>query len=133
MNSILRISDAASIAFHTMYILASNNDKLFSTKEIALTLNVSENHLAKVLQRLAKVGLVSSARGPKGGFVLGKKPQEITLLDIYEVIDGPLNPATCLIGKPVCNNNCILGDLIESINKKVTEQFKSTKLSQFVQ
>ena len=54
MNSILKISEAASIAIHAMFILASTPDKLFSNKEIATMLDVSENHLAKVLQRLAK-------------------------------------------------------------------------------
>lgn len=128
MSSILKISDAAAIAIHTMVLLASDKNKSFSNKEIALKLNASENHLSKILQRLTKNGLVESIRGPKGGFKISKGPEEITILSIYEAIDGPLEPTNCLMGAPVCNGNCVLGDLLSSINLKVKDYFENKTL-----
>jgi len=72
MSNILRISEAASIALHAMIILASKQEELVSVKDIASQLEISGNHLSKVLQRLVKAELVISIKGSKGGFKLVK-------------------------------------------------------------
>ncbi len=131
MSGIIHVSEAASLALHTATLLASEPERIFSTREIATSLSVSEAHLAKVMQRLGKVGLVRSVRGPKGGFVLGKKPEEITLLEVYESIDGPLGRSNCLFGTPVCGNQkCLMGDLLQSVNRQARDYFENTTLSQ---
>jgi len=102
-----------------------------SNNQIALTLGVSENHLSKVLQRLAKVGIVKSVRGPKGGFTMGKNIEEITLLDVYEAIDGPVVTDDCLLSRPICGGGkaCILGGLLRDVNVQVKKRLSSVKLS----
>lgn len=131
MSSVLKISEAAVLALHGMAFLASNSDKLSSTREIATKLRVSEAHLSKVLQRLSKVGLVKSIRGPKGGFALGKASNEISLLDVYESIDGEFMSSDCLLGDPVYNTDeCILGGLVKSIDEQVKGYLEGTKLNQ---
>ncbi len=130
MSNVIKVSEAASLALHTMVFLAKNNGQLASTKEIASTLQVSEAHLSKVLQRLVRVGLVKSTRGPKGGFELARGGDQITLLDVYESIDGPLGSTNCLLGTPTCGGNvCILGDLLKTVNKEVKEYLAGTKLN----
>ena len=117
MPKVMQISEAASLALHSMALLASKPEKIFSVREISSKLHVSEAHLSKVLQRLAKIGLVRSHRGPKGGFVLGKASDKITLLEVYEAIDGPLLSSKCLFNTPICSGeHCIFGDLLESIS-----------------
>ena len=131
MSSVLKISEAAVLALHGMAFLASNSDESSSTREIAVKLRVAEAHLSKVLQRLSKVGLVKSIRGPKGGFSLGKASDEISLLDIYESIDGKFESANCLFGDPIYSvDECILGGLVKSINEQVRSYLAETKLSQ---
>ena len=113
MSSILKISEAAALALHSMVFLAANPDKPVPTKEVASELHISEAHLSKVFQRLAKAGLVKSTRGPKGGFVLAKPREEVSLLDVYESIDGKFTPSTCLFDTPIYSGeNCILGGLL---------------------
>ncbi|HPO08283.1 MAG TPA: Rrf2 family transcriptional regulator, partial [bacterium] len=88
-------------------------------------------HLSKVLQRLGKVGLVTSIRGPKGGFVLSRGGDEIALLEVYEAIDGPLASSSCLFHTPICDGqNCILGDLLSPVNQMVRNHLAKTKLSE---
>jgi len=129
MSSILRISEAASLALHSMAFLASDPERPVSTKEIASKLNISEAHLSKVLQRLTRVGLLKSTRGPKGGFVLGKPARDISLLDVYESIEGPMVPNECLLGKPVyAKDKCILGGLLEEVDKQVKQYLTKTAL-----
>lgn len=131
MTTVLRISQAASLALHTMVFLAANPDSPISTGEVASALRVSEAHLSKVLQRLAKVGLVKSVRGPRGGFVLGKGSDRIALLDVYESIEGPLVASNCLLDAPACGGEpCILGGLLEAMSKQVREYLAGTRLSE---
>ncbi len=133
MSNVLRISEAASLALHAAVFLAANPGKPISTREIASALEVSEAHLSKVMQRLARTGLVNSVRGPKGGFLLARSPARISLLEVYEAIEGRLLPANCLLGTPVCKGEgCILGDLVETLNGQVREYLSRTRLSELV-
>jgi Rrf2 family protein len=86
MSNLFKVSEAASLALHAMLHIVANPNRPVSTREIASGMHASEAHLAKVLQRLARVGLARSTRGPKGGFVLGRPAETITLLDVYEAI-----------------------------------------------
>lgn len=129
MTSVLKISEAASLALHTMVLLAARPGKTMSNRDIAGLLKVSEAHLAKVLQRLGRAGLVTSQRGPKGGFSLGRDSREISLLAVYEAVEGPLESKSCLLGKPVCGGACILGGLLHKVGSEVSDYFAQTRLS----
>lgn len=133
MAQIFRISDAASLALHAMAMLAACQHNKLTVHEIASELDVSENHLSKVCQRLVKAGLVKSERGPKGGLDVAKDPREINFLQVYEAIEGPLVDSHCLLGRDACDpSDCILGGLMESINNEVREHFSQTTLDKFV-
>ncbi len=127
----LKISEAASLALHTIVLLEMNSNKLFTNKDIASKLDVSETHLSKVLQRLARFGFVKSVRGPKGGFMLGKSTNLITLLDVYETLEGPIALASCLLSNSGCLwNRCIMGDLTGTVNTMVKDYLAKTRLSE---
>jgi len=131
VSNILGISEAASLGLHAMVLLAANTDNVVTTKVIADCLGVSEAHLSKVLQRLARFGLVTSLRGPGGGFALSSKGREVRLLDVYEAIEGPLEPADCLFRVPICRGNkCILGGVLKTLNRQVKRYLAQTKLSE---
>ena len=135
MANPFHVSEAASLALHTMMILASHRrNTALTTRRIAARIGASQAHLAKVLQRLVRAGFVRSVRGPRGGFRLGKSPGEVSLLEIYELIEGPLSTATCYFGKPICGKKtCIFGGLLESIGVQLREHLANTKLSDLVE
>ena len=62
-------------------------------REVADALGVPADYLLKILQQLVRAGVLSSTRGPAGGFRLQRPPAKITLLTIVEAIDGPLDGA----------------------------------------
>jgi len=128
MSSILKMSGAASLALHTAVILAANPNKLISTKDIASLLRASEAHLSKVLQQLEKTNIVTSIRGPKGGFRLAKPGDEITLLDVYESIEGRLSLNSCLLTENICDGRCIMGKMINDLNTRFKDYLSKTKL-----
>lgn len=133
MKSILKISEAASLALHTMYFVAGiENGDLINTKDIADQLQVSEAHLRKVVQRLVKAGFIETFRGPKGGIKLAKNGENTTLMEIYEAIESPMTLSDCLLSERFCDiGQCMMSDLIVTINAKVVEYFSKTKISDF--
>ena len=131
MTNVSKMSEATSLAMHAMVLLAVEPDRALSAGEIASALKASEAHLSKVLQRLSRAGLVRSIRGPGGGFVLQKHAGKITLLEVYESIDGKLSANDCLFGEPICGGGkCIFGGLLKSVNRQVREYLARTRLSQ---
>jgi Rrf2 family transcriptional regulator, nitric oxide-sensitive transcriptional repressor len=130
MSSVIKISEACSLALHAMVMMAANPAKKFSTHEMAQKLKASEAHLSKVMQRLVKTKLVTSGRGPKGGFELASDPDKITLMDIFEAIEGPLSESHCLVGQPVCGRmNCIMGDILNNVNNELRKYLSETSLA----
>lgn len=131
MSAMPTFSEAASLALHTVALLAADPKRCLQTRAIASTLHASEAHLSKVLQRLGKVGLVRSIRGPRGGFLLANGAQDVTLLDVYEGIDGPLPQRSCLLGTTVClGKNCVLGGLVAAINHQIRDYLSGTRISE---
>jgi Rrf2 family protein len=119
MAHVIQFSEAAFIALHGMVIIAKKKE-LTNVLQISEQLNSSKHHVAKVMQRLVKDGFLYSHRGPTGGFTLKKKPEEITLLELYESIEGKIDIGDCPLDNPVCPfGKCIFN----SVTKKLTEDF----------
>ncbi len=124
---LLNISEAASLALHACLRLAGAQEGYLSAKRIAQELGVSEHHLTKVLNRLVRLGIVSSSRGAAGGFSLARRPGELSLLEIYEAVEGPLREEHCLLSRPVCvNRRCLFGSLIAEVHRKVKSYLAHT-------
>jgi len=120
MSKIFNLTEAASIALHSIVLIAQSKDGLNVIKIAELT-SSSKHHVAKVLQRLVKEDFLTSNRGPHGGFALKKKPENITLLNVYEAIEGVIQINECPLNYP----NCPFGEcLIGNITSKMTLDFR---------
>jgi Rrf2 family protein len=130
MAKLIKMSEAVSLALHVMVLMAADPNAPLSTHEAASRIKVSEAHLSKVLQRLAKAGLVRSVRGPGGGFVLGGKAADISLLDVYESIEGKYEESRCLFDVAVCRGKrCILGGIMEKVDGQLRRYLAGTRLA----
>jgi Rrf2 family protein len=130
MRRTLKMSDAVTIGLHMAAYLAANPARLVTSREIAEVLGASLAHCSKVLHRLVRQGIVRSVRGTGGGFRLARPPAEVPLQDVYEAIEGPLKPDTCLLGGPVCEGDrCIFGGLVEKVNALVCSYLSETTLA----
>lgn len=120
MSKIVILSEAASIALHGM-ILVAQSDKMINVVQISEMTTSSKHHVAKVFQRLVKEKFIESHRGPSGGFTMKRKPDEITLLEIYEAIEGKIEILACPIEKQICPfDKCILN----SVTRDMTLQYR---------
>jgi len=130
MGGIVKFTEAASLGMHAMALLAARRNRRLQLGDIAEVLPGSTSHLAKVMQRLVKVGLVESVRGRGGGFVLRRDPSEISMLQVYEAIEGPLDVCECLFSAPACHGDCILGNTLVEASTIVRNRLSRTLLSQ---
>ncbi len=113
MSKLLNISEAFSIALHSMVIIAGK-DQLITISEISNITHSSKNHVAKILQLLVKHHFLKSTRGPSGGFELAKQPEEIKLIEIYHITDGNITTFSCEMHQKGCSHiKCVFGGFQE--------------------
>ena len=131
MPSLVRVSEAVSLALHSLAFLARHPEQRISTQTMAKNLGVSGHHLAKVMQKMVKAGLVESLRGPLGGFKLSAPAANIQLLQIYEAVEGPISHKGCLLHKPACEGNvCMLGNLVSTLHEQIRNCLANTSLDE---
>ncbi|MBN2737612.1 MAG: Rrf2 family transcriptional regulator [Spirochaetales bacterium] len=122
MSQIVHFSESAMIALHSLTLIAQNAPHALSSKSMAQVLDASENTIAKVMQRMVKDNFVNSTRGPQGGFTLARLPEKISLLSIFEAIEGDLQPLSCPFNRAACPfTKC----MFSQFSSAVTEQFKA--------
>ncbi len=129
LGSVIAISEAVSLGVHGMGLLAASGRRL-NARDMAQTLGVSEAHLTKVFQRLARAGLVRSVRGVGGGFELELAPSRISLMAIYRAIDGVPDPSAALCSCcPRCPfRACIFGTVLEDSARRFLDYLSGTTL-----
>jgi len=86
-----------------VYLATRPLDQVCLLSEIAAAVDVPQTFLAKIFQQFSKIGLVRSYRGTGGGFVLGRSPENISLLEVVEAVEGPIAPNRCVIGEGQCD------------------------------
>lgn len=101
-------------------------------RKIAERQEVSENYLEQLISVLRKVGLVDSVRGAYGGYLLAKKPAEITVGDIVRALEGPIAPVDCVAegAEENCDNigECVTRLIWEKLKNSINEVLDSITL-----
>ena len=132
MANIINFSDAASIGLHSM-ILIAKSDKPINAIQLAEKLGKSKHHIGKILQRLVKDSLLSSTRGPTGGFELLIDPSEVSLYDVYSSIEGKSKVKICSEDELICPvDKCIRKNLIKRLSEEFVLFMSSQKLSEYL-
>jgi Rrf2 family protein len=132
MAKIINISEAASLAIHSMAMIAKS-ESMLNVNQIAQRTKSSKNHLAKVMQVLVRNNYLASVRGPSGGFTLNVDPDQVSLLQIYELFDGKLQGHHCGIEEGKCPfESCLYGSLIDKFSTEFSSYLRNKKLSDFI-
>jgi len=132
MSRVFNLSEAASIAIHSMVLIAVSEGKT-NVNKISERLNFSRHHVAKVMQRLVKVDIVTSNRGPSGGFMLARPAAEINLLEVYEAVEGKMESNDCPLGYDECAfKKCILGTIAHDMNRKFKDYLNEHNLQYYI-
>lgn len=132
MSKIISLSEASTIGLHAMVLIARSVDGL-NVQAISDRTGSSRHHIAKVLQRLVKENYLTSTRGPSGGFVLKKKPEEINLLQIYECIEGKIEISNCPLDHEICAfEKCLFNNLTQQMTKQAIEYLESRTIASYL-
>ena len=125
-------SNSTKYAIKAVLYLAVNSseEKKIMIKDIAEPINVPKAYIAKLLQELAKRKVISSTKGPKGGFYLSKQNRKTTVIDIIDVIDGEDRIHKCLLSLHECDskNPCTLHHLVFKEKQIIEENLAKTTI-----
>jgi Rrf2 family transcriptional regulator, iron-sulfur cluster assembly transcription factor len=128
------LSNACQYAIRSMLYLAilSDESNRIGVKKIAEELEVPQPFLAKLLQQLVKSKLVSSIKGPNGGFYLNEKNKIKSLWDIIKCIDGTEKFDQCFLGLADCGeeNPCPVHFIVAPFKEKLLKDFRDKTISQ---
>jgi Rrf2 family protein len=92
----MRFTRECDYAFVVLVFLAGRGaGRLISCDEMATRLAIPYDFLAKILQKLARAGLINSKQGPRGGYYLDREPRAITFSDVFRAIDDPVRLVEC--------------------------------------
>lgn len=118
-----------------VYLARQPEGRLAMSDEIATAEDIPKGFLAKILQTLNRAGFLYSRQGAKGGFMLARRPVEISVLEVIEAIEGPIAFQRCLEEPATCDRaeTCALCAVFTEAQNQVTEIFARVTLSDLLQ
>jgi Rrf2 family protein len=129
----LRLSKKADYALIAMKHLALRPDQAASSaREIAEQYDIPVELMAKVLQRLARAGLVSSHQGTRGGYHLSRQPSHISVADVIQALDGPLTVTACSTEEENCEQyaKCSVRDPLWKIKGRILVALQTCSIAE---
>ncbi len=114
-----------------LYLADKEQNIITPLSEISQAQEIPEKFLAKIFQSLSRSGLVRSHRGVRGGFTLGKRPEEISVKEILESIQGPYHLLKCIPEPVLCSKSesCSLRELLMVAENKLISVFAEHTLA----
>lgn len=132
----MKISTKGRYALRLMMDIAANGgEKPVSIKEVAKRQDISDKYLEQIISVLNSAGFVRSIRGPQGGYVLKKEPEEYTAGMILRLTEGSLVPVACVEQEePACERieNCATVELWRRLNRAICDVVDEVTLADLV-
>jgi Rrf2 family protein len=128
----LRLSKKADYALMALKHLAVRPSPSTSAREIAEQYDIPLELMAKVLQRLVRVGLLVSTQGTRGGYALGRPPAAISVADVVQAIDGPFTITACSEEKHDCDQftKCCIRDPLWRIRERIAVMLETVSIAE---
>lgn len=132
----MQITRQADYALRAMLYLAQlEKDQKAATSKIAEEKEIPPSFLAKIISQLSIAGLIRTSRGAHGGVELARSPEEISLLDVVEAIDGPISLNECTSDPSVCSfgNNCPLHEVWCEVKADLVKKLREVTFDQLIE
>lgn len=116
-----------------MYLARMGSDKKAATSQIAEEQDIPLSFLAKIIAQLSVAGLLQTMRGARGGVALARDPDEISLLEVVEAIDGPIQLNECVNGSYQCTiPDCPIQSIWYDAQEDLVGRLKTTTFGQLL-
>ncbi len=114
------------------YLASRPSGDLCLVDEIAEAEDMPRPFTSKILRDLVRAGLLTSSRGPGGGYALAREPADVSLLEIQQIIDGIGNLDRCAVGLAACNDYapCPLHDEFKPLRQSIRAYLEDTTLAE---
>jgi Rrf2 family protein len=125
----MEITRQADYALRAMLFLSrQGQDQRSATSEIAKKQNIPPSFLAKIISQLSIAGLIHTSRGARGGVSIARSPEEITMLQVVEAIDGPVTLNECTTNPSFCGfgDDCPLHEVWCETQVELVGKLKKT-------
>jgi Rrf2 family transcriptional regulator, cysteine metabolism repressor len=99
----MKLSTRGKYGLYAMYYLAAHKDEGPQSLQNIATIGVPSQYLEQLLGNLRRAGLIGSVRGPQGGYRIARPPEAITVLDVLDALEGPLELSECMTDHNACN------------------------------
>ena len=130
----MRLSTQSRYGVRAIFDIAYHSEGLETqVKDISRRQGISPRYLEQIFQKLKRAGIVSSKRGPSGGYFLNKKPEGITVGEVIRVTEGDINPVLCLDpanSKQPCDRvgECVTRLIWNEAGKRLKDYFDSVTI-----
>ena len=131
----MKISTKGRYGLRILIDIATHDpDKPRMVRDIAESQQRSEKYISRLIIDLRRARLVRSVRGVKGGFFLARSPNEITLLDILETMEGTISIVDCVMAPEKCPRNSICGvrGIWQRLNEGIREQMRGITFAEIL-
>lgn len=110
------------------------NDTPRLIRDISASQQISEKYISRLIIELRRAKMVRSIRGAKGGYRLTRKPADLTLLDIVEVMEGPLSIVDCVRSPEKCDRNgqCATLQIWTNLNSEIRAAMQKVTLQDII-
>ena len=127
------ISQTAEYALRAMVTVAQQPDQAHTTQQIAKAAHLRAPYLSKVLNALGRAGMVEAQRGVHGGFTLARPADELTVLEVINVVDPVKRVRRCPLGLPEHEGRlCALHRRLDAAASEVEKAFAETTIAQLL-
>ena len=130
----MQIPRQADYAARAVLHLARNGETRTATSTIAEEQKIPPSFLAKIISQLSIAGLLHTSRGARGGVTLAREPGDITLLEVIEAIDGPIQLNECAGDAGICafDESCPLRPVWCDAQEQLVGRLKGTNFADMI-
>lgn len=121
----MKLSTRGKYGLYAMYYLAEHQGEGPQSLQNIASVGIPKQYLEQLLGNLRRAGLVGSVRGAQGGYKIAKAPEKITILDVIDAMEGPLELSECMTNEGTCDRSCqcpvrrVWRTLTDSINREL--------------
>jgi len=127
----MKLSTRGKYGLYAMYYLTTHSGQGPQTLQSIATIGVPKQYLEQILGNLRRAGLVSTVRGAQGGYQIARDPQLISLRDVIDAVEGPIELSECTSAEQVCQKagTCPVRRVWQRVTDSINNELEKIHLS----
>jgi len=126
----MKLTNTSEYSLRILTFMAKEPERLYPARYLIEKLNISDKYLRRIMTNLSKAGFIYSIQGREGGYLFARKPEEITLAEVVDAVEGMKQYTGCVLGFCECSdeNPCVMHNTWVEIREDFVRTFDQTTL-----